>query len=215
MLMPSSLRLRRWRAMSLCFRHLASMKLKAARMDPMCFEVRRKLVASSYVIFICAMWWLSPSHSQEPNHDIPSNAHYSAGAQGWACNRGFTQVAGLCMVDSDFLPSESVFEVYDGQWRCRPGYHRSGRFCLPGIAPTHAAFVGGGDHWECDWGFQKIGSQCQEIKPPPHAYIEASGRDWVCFPGFGRVSDRCVPMPNPARASEATTTPPEELTPKE
>jgi hypothetical protein len=200
---------------SLCFRHLASITLKAARVDHMCLEVRRKVVASPYVIFACAMGWLGLANSQESNRDIPSNAHYSAGAQGWACNHGFTQVAGLCMVDSDVLPSEGAFEVFDGQWRCRSGYHRAGRFCLPGLPPEHAAFVGGGDHWECDWGFQKIGSQCQEIKPPPHAYIEASGRDWVCFPGFGRESDRCVLIPNPAPAGEATTTPPEELTPRD
>lgn len=180
----------------------------------MCFEVRRKLVTLPYVIFACAMGWLTAGYSQEPNRDIPSNAHYSAGEQGWACNRGFTQVAGICMGDSDVLPSESAFEVFDdGQWRCRSGYHRAGRFCLPGIAPAHAAFVGDAIHWECDWGFQKIGSECQEIKPPPHGYIEASGHDWACYPGFGRMSDRCVPMPNPAPAGEVTT-PTEELTPR-
>jgi hypothetical protein len=189
----------------LAFRHLASMKLKTARVDDMCFEPRRRLVAAPYVIFACAMGWLGPGNSQEPSRDIPANAHYSAGGQGWACNHGFTQVAGLCTVDSDVLQSESAFEVFDGQWRCRSGYHSAGRFCLPGIAPPHAAFVGEENRWECDWGFQKIGSQCQEIKPPPHAYIEASGRDWVCFPGFSRMSDRCVPMPDPARAGEATT----------
>jgi hypothetical protein len=182
------------------------MTLRYLQMD-MCFEVRRRVVASPYLVFACAMGWLSPGNSQEPNRDVPSNAHYSAGEQGWACNRGFTQVAGVCMGDSDVLPSASVFEVFDGQWRCRSGYHRAGAFCVPGLAPAHAAFVGGGDHWECDWGFQKTDSQCQEIKPPPHAYIEASGRDWVCFPGFERMSDHCVPMPNPAPAGEVTTPP--------
>ena len=49
----------------------------------MCFEVRRRVVASPYVIFACAMGWLSPGNSQEPSRDIPSNAHYSAGEQGW------------------------------------------------------------------------------------------------------------------------------------
>jgi len=112
------------------------------------------------VIFACAMGWLSPGHSQEPDRDIPANAH--------------------------------AFEIFDGQWRCRSGYHRAGRYCVPGVAPEHAAYVADGDHWECDWGFQKLGSQCQEIKPPPHAYIVASGHDWVCYPGFDRVSDHCV-----------------------
>jgi len=105
----------------------------------MCFEVRRRVVASPYGVFVFALWWLSPGNAQEPDRDIPSNAHYSAGGQGWACNRGFTQVAGLCMVDSDVLPSQSAFEVFDGQWRCRPGYHRAGRFYLPGLAPAHAS----------------------------------------------------------------------------
>ena len=190
------------------------MTLKAARVDCMCFKVRRRVVVSPYLIGACAMWWLSPGNSQEPNHDIPSNAHYSAGGQGWACNHGFTQVAGLCTVDSDVLPSQSAFEVFDGQWRCRSGYHRAGRFCVPGVAPAHAAFVGEGERWECDWGFQKTGSECQEIKPPPHGYIEASGHDWACYPGCGRMTDRCIPMPNPAPADKVTTTPAEEPTPK-
>lgn len=178
-------------------------------------EVRSRFGRSPYVVFACAMWWVSPCSSEEPNRDIPSNAHYSAGGQGWACNEGFTQVAGLCRAENDALASASAFEVFDGEWRCRSGYHRAGRFCVPGIAPEHAAFVGGGDHWECDWGFQKTGSQCQEIKPPPHAYIEASGRDWVCFPGFARVSDHCVPTPNAVPPpGEGTTTPPEGRTPK-
>jgi hypothetical protein len=161
-----------------------------------------------YAIFALAMGWLGLANSQEPHRVIPSNAHYSAGEQGWACDRGFTQVAARCMDDSDISSSASAFEIFDGQWRCRAGYHRAGKFCVPGIAPEHAAYVGEGDHWECDWGFQKAGSQCQEIKPPPHAYIEASGHDWVCYPGFTRVSDHCAPAPNAAPKSEPRTTPP-------
>lgn len=182
--------------------------------DEMHLEVRRRVLASRYVIFACAMSWLTFSNAQEPNRDIPVNAHYSAGEQGWACNHGFTQVDGLCLEDNDVLSSESAFEVFDGRWRCRSGYHRAGKFCVPGIAPEHAAYVGDGDHWECDWGFQKIGSQCLEIKPPPHGYIVASGHDWVCFPGFARASDHCVPMPNAAPTGEVTATPPDGQTPK-
>jgi hypothetical protein len=155
----------------------------------------RTIKTSRYVIFACAMAWLSLANTQEPHHDTPSNAHDSADEQGWACNRGFTQVAGRCLEDSDISSSASAFEIFDGQWRCRAGYHRAGKFCVPGIAPEHAAYVGEGDHWECDWGFQKSGSQCQEVKPPPHGYIEASGHDWVCYPGFARVSDHCTPAP--------------------
>jgi hypothetical protein len=148
------------------------------------------------LVFACAMGWLTLGNAQEPHRDLPSNAHLSGSEQGWTCNYGFTQVAGLCVDDHDIVSSESAFEVFDGQWRCRAGYHRAGKFCVPGIAPEHAAFVKGGDHWECDWGFQKSGSQCQEVKPPPHGYIEASGHDWVCYPGFTRVSDHCVPVPD-------------------
>ena len=176
----------------------------------MCLEVRRIVVALRYVIFACATLWLSTGYSQQPVRDLPSNAHYSAGEQGWVCNAGFTQAAGLCMADSDVLPSQGPFEIYDGQWRCRAGYHHAGRFCVPGVAPEHATFVGGGDHWECEWGFQKTGSQCQEIKAPPHGYIEASGHDWACFPGFERMSDHCVPIATAAPADKGTTTPPEE-----
>jgi hypothetical protein len=160
-------------------------------------EVRRRITASPPVIFACAIAWLGPAHSQQPNRDIPANAHYNVGAQGWACNRGFTQVAGLCMMDSDVIPSQGAFEVFDGQWRCRSGYHRTGRFCVPGTPPEHAAFVGEGDRWECE-----------EIKPPPHAYIEASGREWVCFPGFERIAEHCVSAQNPPPTGDATATPP-------
>ena len=169
--------------------------------------ISRKIVRLPFVIFACALWWLSPGHAQEVDHDIPANAHYAAGQQGWACNRGYTQISGLCMEDSAIMPSDGAFEYSDGQWRCRSGYHRAGKYCVPGVAPEHASFVGDGEHWECDWGFRKIGAGCQEIKPPAHAYIEATGRDWVCFPGFGRVLDRCVPMSSAAPKEEATTTP--------
>jgi len=155
-------------------------------------EVSRKGV----VAFACALAWLSLGNSQEPHHDIPANAHYSTGEQGWICNPGFRQVAGLCMEDKDDVPSWSAFEVFDGQWRCRTGYHRAGNLCVPATAPAHATYVGNGDRWECEWGFQKIASHCEEIKPPPHAYLEASGHDWVCYPGFERRSDRCVPSGN-------------------
>jgi hypothetical protein len=189
---------------------MGSQKAECSTEDDMCFEEGGRILAWRHLIFACAMSWLSLGNAQESNREIPSNAHYSAGEQGWACNHGFTQVGGLCLEDSDALSSQSAFEVFDGQWRCRSGYHRSGKFCVPGVAPEHAAFVGGGDHWECDWGFQKIGSQCQEIKPPPHGYIEASGHDWVCFPGFARNSDHCVPMPNAVPTGEVTATPPED-----
>ncbi len=168
----------------------------------------KKITTSRYVTFACAMAYLGLGNTQESRHDIPPNAHYSAGEQGWACNRGFTQVSGRCLEDSDISASAGAFEIFDGQWRCRAGYHRAGKFCVPGIAPEHAAYVGEGDRWECDWGFQKAGAQCQEIKPPPHAYIEASGHDWVCYPGFTRVSDHCAPAPNAAPKSTTTTTPP-------
>ena len=176
-------------------------------------EARRIILTARYVILVCAMSLLKPVYSQEPRHDIPLNAHYSVGEQGWACNRGFTQIAGLCMADSDVLPSQSAFETFDGQWRCRPGYHRADRFCVPGVAPDHATFVGSGDHWECEWGYQKTNSQCQEIKPPPHGYLGASGHEWLCFPGFERNSDHCVPTPAAAPADKITTSPPEGVTP--
>jgi hypothetical protein len=171
-------------------------------------RLHRTIAASRYAILACALGWLTPGNTQEPHRNIPANAHDATGEQGWACNRGFTQVGPRCLEDSDISSSASAFEVFDGQWRCRAGYHRAGKFCVPGIAPEHAAFVGEGDHWECDWGFQKAGSQCQEIKPPPHGYIEASGHDWMCFPGFARVSDHCAPAPNAPPKSETQTTSP-------
>ncbi len=170
-------------------------------------DVPRRSVASSYVLLACAMGWLSSGNSQEPHRDLPPNAHFSAGEQGWTCNNGFRQVGGLCVTERDEVPSWSAFEVYDKQWRCRSGYRRSASLCVPDTAPAHASFVGNGDRWECDWGFQKVASHCEEIKPPPHAYLEASGHDWVCFPGFERRSDRCVPTPGTAPPGGTSTTP--------
>jgi hypothetical protein len=168
-------------------------------------ELPQRALALPWVALICATGWLSPSNAQEPHRDIPANAHYSSGAQGWVCNSGFRQVAGLCMESTDDVPSWSEFEVFDGQWRCRSGYHRAGSYCVPATAPPHATYIAGGDRWECDWGFQKIASHCEEIKPPPHAYLDATGRDWVCYPGFERKLNRCVPTP--AIAPPAGTTP--------
>jgi hypothetical protein len=152
-----------------------------------------KVNAWPYVLCLCALGWLTCAHSQEERHrDYPPNAHFSSGEQGWACNNGFKQVAGLCVEERNEVPSWSAFEVYDGKWRCRAGYHRSGDICVPATAPAHASYVGGGDRWECEWGFQKVAASCEEIKPPTHAYIDATGRDWVCYPGYERKSDHCV-----------------------
>src|SRR5262249_36876996 len=100
--------------------------------------------------------------------------------------------------------------VYDGQWRCRSGYKRSGDFCVTLTAPAHATLESGG-RWECDWGFRKVGSRCDEINPPPHAYIDASGRDWLCFPGWQKNSDGCAPAETsgPKEPAGATTAPDE------
>jgi hypothetical protein len=37
------------------------------------------LCQDGYICVRRPLWWLSPGNSQEPNRDIPSNAHYSAG----------------------------------------------------------------------------------------------------------------------------------------
>ena len=179
------------------------------RSESMSVEVPKRALVSPYLVFVCAMAWLSCGISQESRRDIPANAHSSAGDQGWSCNNGFRQVAGLCMEDKEDVPSWGAFEFYDGQWRCRPGYHRDGSLCVPATAPAHAAYVGGGEHWECDWGFQKIASHCEEIKPPEHGFIDASGRDWVCYPGYERKADRCAPMPGTPPAGTVTQTPSE------
>jgi hypothetical protein len=171
----------------------ACKSLEYGQITTMGIQVPRTGVVGASVAFACALGWLSFGSAQESHRDIPANAHFSAGEQGWVCNTGFRQVAGLCMEDRDDVPSWSAFEVYDGQWRCRSGYHRAGNLCVPATAPAHATYVGNGEHWECDWGFQKVASHCEEVKPPPHGYLEASGHDWVCYPGFARKSDHCVP----------------------
>jgi len=167
---------------------------------------------SRCLVFVCAMLWFAPANSQRADPNIPPNSHYTTGDQGWACNQGFTEVGGLCVRESGTLASESAFEVFDGQWRCRPGYHRAGQRCVIGTAPAHAAFTGDGEHWQCDWGFQRTGAQCQEIKPPPHAYIEASGHDWTCFPGYRRDADHCVRASNSGQQADGTTATPAEQT---
>jgi hypothetical protein len=174
----------------------------------MCVAVPKRGVVSSLVIFACALGWLSFGNAQETHRDIPSNAHYSPGEQGWTCNTGFRQVAGMCMQEREEVPSWSAFEVFDGQWRCRAGYHRAGSFCVPATAPAHATYIGNGDRWECEWGYQKVAAHCEEIKPPAHAYIDASGHDWVCYPGFKRASDHCIPTPQGAGHGPDTDTPP-------
>ncbi len=180
----------------------------------MCFEVSKRVRNATCVAFVCAIGWLSSAHSQESHHDIPLNAHYSAGEQGWACNNDFRQVAGLCMANRNDVPSWGVFEVFvDGQWRCRPGYHREGSLCVPATAPPHASYVGGGERWECEWGFRKVGSSCEEIKAPEHGYIEGSGRDWVCYPGFERKADHCLAASNTGPAGDPAPTPGEESRP--
>jgi hypothetical protein len=182
--------------------------MKPGILDSMCGELPQKAPALPYVAVLCALGWLSSGYAQEPHLDIPPNAHSSAGEQGWACNNGFQQVSGLCTEEKNEVPSWGAFEVFvDGQWRCRPGYHREGDYCVPSTAPAHASYVGRGDHWECDWGFQKVASSCEEIKPPAHAYIEAAGHEWVCYPGFERKVDRCLSAAGGGPAEDSKPTP--------
>jgi hypothetical protein len=152
--------------------------------------------ALPFLALASGMLLSSLAYTQEFHADIPTYAHYSATEQGWACNDGFKQVAGFCIGDMQNIPSQNAVEVYDGQWRCRPGYRRTNGTCTIPTAPEHATLIGEGDRWECDWGFRKVASRCEEINPPAHAYLDASGRDWACFPGFERVADHCVRMPS-------------------
>jgi hypothetical protein len=151
--------------------------------------------ASAFLALMSGMPWSNPCYTQELHLDIPTHAHYSAAGQGWACDDGFKQSAGLCVKDVQELPGKNALEVFDGQWRCRSGYLRTNGICALPTAPEHATMVGEGDRWECDWGFRKVASRCEEIIPPAHAYLDASGRDWACFPGFERVADNCARMP--------------------
>jgi hypothetical protein len=188
---------------------------RTGKIAAMRVEVLKRARVATYVAFLCAIGWLSSGYSQESHRDIPPNAHPAAGAQGWACNNGFRQVAGLCMEDKEDVPSWGAFEVFaDGQWRCLPGYHRDGSYCVPATAPAHATYIGGGERWECDWGFQKSGASCEEIKPPAHAYIEGSGREWVCYPGFERKSDHCAAAPGAGPAGDKASTSSEESKPE-
>jgi len=167
-----------------------------------------KIVALSCLVLAGGMSLSNSSTSQELHRDIPSNAHFSAGEQGWACNDGFRQVAQLCVSDTHGAMDQSSFEVFSGEWRCRSGYRRSSQgFCVPPAPPAHATLVGPGDRWECNWGFQKVGSHCNEVTPPAHGYLDASGHDWVCYPGFERISDSCVQPPNTAPPAEDEPTP--------
>jgi hypothetical protein len=182
--------------------------MKPGILGSMCVELPKKAPALPYVAVLCALGWLSSGYAQEPHREIPPNAHSSAGEQGWACNNGFQQVSGLCIEEKNEVPSWGAFEVFvDGQWRCRPGYHREGDYCVPSTAPAHASYVGRGDHWECDWGFQKVASSCEEIKPPAHAYIEAAGHEWVCYPGFERKVDRCLSVSGGGPSEDSKPTP--------
>ena len=144
--------------------------------------------------------------AQDLHKDIPSFAHYTAGEQGWACDDGYKQVAGFCVKDQQHASTQDGLEVFDGEWRCRPGYRRTDGVCSLPTAPEHASMVGV-DHWECDWGYKKVAQHCDEIVPPAHAYLDAEGRDWTCFPGYERESDHCTR--SAAVATPKTTAPAE------
>jgi len=162
-----------------------------------------RTVALSCLALAGAISLSRPCTSQEHRGDLPPNAHFSAGEQGWACNDGFRHVAQLCVLDTHGAMDQGAFEVFSGEWRCRSGYRRSQGFCVPPPPPpAHATLVGPGDRWECDWGFQKVGARCNEINPPAHGYVDASGHDWVCYPGFERTSGSCVRSPNTAPPAE-------------
>src|SRR6266404_1003450 len=85
--------------------------------------------ALPFLALMSGMSLSSLGYTQELHPDIPTYAHYSATEQGWACDDGFKQVAGFCVGDLQNLPSQNAVEVFDGQWRCRPGYHRTNGIC--------------------------------------------------------------------------------------
>jgi hypothetical protein len=147
--------------------------------------------SGGFGIVLMLLAGLCSAQEQEPHKDIPSFAHYSAGEQGWSCDDGFKQVAGFCVRENEGPSNESGLEVYQGEWRCRPGYKRTNGVCALPTAPEHASLVDG-ERWECDWGYKKVAARCEEITPPAHAYLDAEGRDWACYPGYERESDHCV-----------------------
>jgi hypothetical protein len=130
--------------------------------------------------------------AQDVHPDIPPFSHYATSAQGWTCDDGYKQVAGFCVQDKQDPPGQDGVEVYEGEWRCVPGYRRTNGVCALPTAPEHASLVGTSGHWECDWGFKKVAEHCEEIVPPAHGFLDAEGRDWTCFPGYEREADRCV-----------------------
>ena len=81
-----------------------------------------KTVALSCLALAGGMLLSNPCTSQELHSDLPTNAHFSAGGQGWACNDGFRQVAQLCVLDTHGAVDRGAFEVFSGEWRCRTGY---------------------------------------------------------------------------------------------
>ena len=174
-----------------------------------------KIVPLWCLVLAGGMSLSNPCTSQVPRDDIPSNAHFSAGEPGWACNDGFRQVGALCVLDRHGVVDQGAFEVFSGEWRCRSGYRRTQGFCVPPAPPAHATVIGPGDRWECDWGFQKVGSHCNEVTAPAHGYLDASGHDWVCYPGFERISGSCVQTPNTAPPPEDEPTPRNGPTPDE
>lgn len=141
---------------------------------------------------LAALWLSNPCMAQDLHPDIPPFSHYVTSAQGWICNEGYAQVAGFCVADKQYPPDQDAMEVYQGEWRCRPGYRRTNGVCTLPTAPEHASLIGTGGRWECDWGFKKVADHCEEIVPPAHAFLDAEGRDWACFPGYERAADRCV-----------------------
>ena len=161
--------------------------------------------ATATAVLLCllvAAGWMSRSDAGTPVevHDVPLHATRNVGDQGWTCDAGFRQLGQLCVSDTHGTPDRGAFEVFNGRWRCRSGYHLDKGFCVPFTAPEHGRLVGDNGEWQCDWGFGKAGSRCKEINPPLHGYLDASGHEWVCYPGFERMSDQCVPTPDPASA---------------
>src|SRR5512140_1582684 len=74
----------------------------------MLFE--RRFMRAAALLWLASaggMLWSGPGRAQEFSRDIPSHAHYSATEQGWTCDDGFRQAAGLCLQDTQDIPSQS------------------------------------------------------------------------------------------------------------
>jgi hypothetical protein len=92
--------------------------------------------------------------------------------------------------------------IYENNWYCYSGYHKSGNSCIKTINIPNATRIPNSNDWYCKSGYEREGSSCIEImKIPANAY--RYGGRWICKSGYEKLGQKCIKISNIANSFQS------------